>query len=86
MIVSEIKNIEKEDTHIYYRQKYIGTAIYTILGKEQNGKVEFFVEHKPTGETEIQVQMIDKIDYPLLQIMMELKACVRRLIEMRKLP
>ena len=41
MIVSEIKNIEKEDTHIYYRQRYVGTAVYTILGKEQNGKVEF---------------------------------------------
>ena len=32
MIVSEIKDIEKEDTHIYYRQKYVGTNNDGIKG------------------------------------------------------
>lgn len=86
MIVSEIKDIEKEDTHIYYRQKYTATAVYFILGAEKTGKIEFLVEYKPSGESDIQVKMIDVIDYPVLQLMIDLKKAVRSLIETNKLP
>ena len=65
MIVSEIKDIEKEDTHIYYRQKYTATAVYAILGTEKTGKIEFFVEYKPEGDCDIHVKMLDQIDYPV---------------------
>lgn len=86
MVVLEIKDIEKEDTHIYYRQRYVATAVYSIMGAEKTGKIEFFVEHKPSGETDIQVKMLDKIEYPVLQLMMDLKKAVRNLIDTNKLP
>ena len=86
MIVTEIKDIGKEDTHIYYRQKYTATAVYDILGTEKTGKIEFLVEYKPSGECDIQVKMIDQIDYPVLQLTIDLKKAVRTLIETNKLP
>ncbi|AGT44684.1 hypothetical protein [Treponema pedis] len=86
MIVSEIKNIQTIDSHIYYRQIFTAIAVYTILGGEREGKIEFTIEYKPTGETEIQVKMIDKLDYPVLQVMIELKNAVRNLIKNEQLP
>lgn len=86
MIVSEIKDIKKEDTHIYYRQKYTATAVYAILGTEKTGKIEFFVEYKPEGDCDIHVKMLDQIDYPVLQLTMDLKKAVRNLIDTNKLP
>ncbi len=86
MIVSEIKDIVIKDSHIYYRQIFTAVAVYSILGTEKPGKIEFIVEHKPTGETEIQVKMIDKLDYPVLQVMMDLKNAIRKLIQNEQLP
>lgn len=86
MTVLEIKDIEKEDTHIYYRQKYMAKAVYSILGTEKTGKIEFLIEHKPSGETDIEVKMIDSMDYPVLQLMIDLKKAVRNLIETNQLP
>ncbi len=86
MIVSEIKNIETKDSHIYYRQIFSAIAVYSVLGTEKDGKIEFIIEYKPTGETEIQVKMIDKLDYPVLQVMMDLKTAIRNLIKNGQLP
>jgi len=55
-------------------------------GTEKDGKIEFIIEYKPTGETEIQVKMIDKLDYPVLQVMMDLKTAIRNLIKNGQLP
>lgn len=86
MIVSEIKNIKKKDSHIYYRQDFTATAIYSILGTEKPGKIEFSVEQKPSDEPEIQVKMVDKIEYPVLKAKMDLKTTIRYLLDNRMLP
>ncbi len=86
MIVNEIKDIEKKDTRVYYLETYIATAVYTFLGDEKTGKIEFSIEQKPTGELDLKIEFIDKIDYPILQTKMELRKHINNLIEKNLLP
>lgn len=86
MVVSEIRDIKIMDSHIYYRQIFEATAIYTFFGQQKAGKIKFSVEHTPTGETIIQVILIDSVEYPILQLMIDLKAKIRDLITEEKLP
>ncbi len=86
MIVSEIKDIQKKDTRIYYLEKYSAIVVYSILGEEKEGKIEFSVEQKPTGELVSKIESFDKIDYPILQVKMDLKASINYLIEQDLLP
>lgn len=86
MIISEIKDIERKETYIYYQQQFSAVAVFSIFGGETNVKIEFSIEHKPTGETDIKVKILDNIDYPILKPSMELKTSIRSLLEQDLLP
>jgi len=69
-----IDEITKKDTLIYYRNEYSGQATFSLIA-EKTASVRFqsTVEIKPTGEKDVQVELLDSIDYPLLPILKTLK-------------
>ena len=73
MKIIGIHNIIRKDVPIYYKRFYKGTLVIEIVNKAQEVPIEFIIEHKPTGATEITVTMDEKIDYPLVPLMKEIK-------------
>ena len=76
MKIHAIKDIVRKDVPIYYRRLYTGVAVMELTKDKMYYRIDFAIEHKPTGVKEISVTLIDKIDYPLIPINRELKAYI----------
>jgi hypothetical protein len=86
MKILDIKNITRKDVPIYYRRLYNGIAVMELVNKPQEVRVDFQIEHKPTGQTEITVTLAEKVDYPLVPLQKELKNFISELDSSGKLP
>ena len=86
MKIIGIKDIIRKDVPIYYKNFYKGILTIELVKKEQNIPMEFIIEHKPTGQVEIDITLSEKIDYPVVPLMKELKNYIYELDFSRKLP
>ena len=86
MKVITIKDMIRKDVPIYYRMLYTGVAVIELNKGPQNFRIDFSIETKPTGQKEIIVTFIDKIDYPLVPLTKELKQYIGELDANEGLP
>ena len=86
MKILEIKNIVRKDVPIYYRRLYTGIAVLELINNSVNLPLDFQIEHKPTGSTEISLTFSQTIDYPLVPLQRELKKYISALDSNGKLP
>ena len=86
MQIIEIKNIIRKELPIYYRRLYTGIAVMNLLNKPVEVSLEFQIEHKPTGEMDINLNLTEQIDYPLVPLHRELKKHIVDLDSGGKLP
>jgi hypothetical protein len=86
MKILEIKDIVRKDVPIYYRRLYSGIAVLELIQSVREIPLEFQIEHKPTGNTEIKVMLQEKVDYPLVPLHKELKNYINVLDSDGKLP
>ncbi len=75
MKVLEIRNIEKKDIPLHYRNEYTGKAVleYGPHKVPEEKGVEFILERSATGHIEVSVNLLDTINYPLLPAIKLLK-------------
>jgi hypothetical protein len=86
MRIVELKNIVRKDVPIYYRRLYNCTAVAELIGKSQDIHLDFSIELKPTGQKEILITFIDKVDYPLIPLNSALKKAIDDLDSAGSLP
>jgi len=86
MKIVEIKNVVRKDVPIYYRRLYTGIAVIDLLSVVKEASLDFQIEHKPTGQTEISITRMDEIDYPLVPLQKEMKKFIGDLDSVGKLP
>ncbi|MDR1971420.1 MAG: hypothetical protein LBQ46_05815 [Treponema sp.] len=86
MKILEVKNIVRKDVPIYYRRLYTGVAVVELINKPQDLRIDFSIEHKPTGHKEILITLIDEVDYPLVPLNSALKKAVDELDSAGALP
>ncbi|MCL2380019.1 MAG: hypothetical protein FWC64_00325 [Treponema sp.] len=87
MKVIEIKNLSRKDVPIYYRRLYSGVVVLELLSKTIDIPLDFYIEHKPTGLTEISItSSVAQVDYPLIPLKKELKKFIGALDSDGKLP
>jgi hypothetical protein len=79
MKVITLKDMIRKDVPIYYRRLYTGVAVIETTKDSGDYRIDFTIEHKPTGETEISVSFIDEIDYPIIPVLRELKQYIDEL-------
>lgn len=81
MKLQALDNIaKKQDAHLYYRNDYSAVALLVAMdGRNIQKKIEFSVEMAPTGKKEIKVEFVEKLDYPVLNIVKSLKEEIREL-------
>ena len=86
MKVINIKSIVRKDVPIYYRRLYTGIAVVELVNNSVEVPLDFQIEHKPTGQTEINITSMGKVDYPYVPLQKELKQFIGALDSDRKLP
>jgi hypothetical protein len=86
MTVVEIKGMVRKDVPIYYRRVYTGKAVLEIAGKNLEAGIDFTIETSPFGTKETAINLIEKVDYPLVPLMKELKKKIEYLDNEGKLP
>jgi len=86
MKIVTIKDMIRKDVPIYYRKLYTGVAVIEINNNNMDFRVDFSIEYKPTGQKDIGVSFIDKVDYPLIPITNELKNYINELDTANALP
>jgi hypothetical protein len=79
MKIISIKDIVRKDVPIYYRRLYTGIAVLEFVNKSVERHIDFTIEHKPTGQTEITVTFAEPVDYPLVPLNQELKKFISNL-------
>ena len=86
MKIIEFKDVLRKDVPIYYRRHYTGIAVLDLLNKLNDVPIDFQIEHKPTGHTEISITKMASVDYPLVPLQRELKNFIKTLDSGGKLP
>lgn len=76
MKVVTIKDMIRKDVPIYYRKLYTGVAVIETSKNNEDYRIDFAIEYKPTGHKDISVSFIDKVDYPLVPLIRELKTYI----------
>jgi hypothetical protein len=76
MKILEVKDIVRKDVPIYYRRLYTCIVVLELINKPQDVRIDFSIEHKPTGQKEILITLIDKVDYPLVPLNSALKKVI----------
>jgi hypothetical protein len=86
MKILEIKDIVRKDVPIYYRRLYTSVAVIELLSTARDFRIDFSIEHKPTGQKEILITHLDKVDYPLVPLNSALKKAIDELDSSGALP
>jgi hypothetical protein len=86
MKVTEIRDIVRKDVPIYYRRIYSGIAMMEMINKLVEVPLDFQIEQKPTGHTEIGITLSQQVDYPLVPLHKELKRFIGTLDSGGQLP
>jgi len=86
MRIIEIKNMARKEMPIYYRRFYTGVAVLELVNKPVECPLDWQIEHKATGQTEIALSFTKSVDYPLVPLQKELKKYIGSLDSTGKLP
>ena len=86
MKVLEVKNIVRKDVPIYYRRLYSSVVLMELVNKQSEVDMDFQIEIKPTGSTEITITSMGTVDYPLVPLQKELKRIIGELESNNRLP
>jgi hypothetical protein len=86
MKILEVKDVVRKDVPIYYRRFYTGIAVMELINKTAEAHIDFSIEIKPTGQKEILINLLDKVDYPLIPLNKELKKILDSMDSTGELP
>ena len=83
MKVLEIKDICKKDSPILYRLEFTGNAVIeTIDKKTLEKKIEFILEKTSHGKSQININLLEDINFPLLPAIKKIKAHIYKMEKM----
>ncbi|MBQ5491356.1 MAG: hypothetical protein IIT68_04795 [Treponema sp.] len=87
MTVLGIDQIQKDEGHIFYRQKYSGVATIEIVSKNVSFPLTFIIDTNPLGIKTIEIGILPQdVSYPIIPLKKALKEYVNTLSEQGKLP
>ena len=86
MKIVTLKDMIRKDVPIYYRMLYTSVAVIELNNKQNDYRIDFSLEIKPTGAKEVNVTFIDAVDYPLVPVVRELKRYIIELDNADGLP
>lgn len=76
MKVLGLKNLVREEGVIYYRKVFNCSAIIELPTSTAEVPIHFTIEMTPLGSKEIELQFLERIEYPLVPVIKQLKAYI----------
>jgi len=74
MQIIEIKNLVKKDVPLHYRNEFSGSVVYnTVQKKNLEKRIEFTLEKNALGSIDIDIKILDDLDYPLIPALKTIK-------------
>lgn len=73
MQILDLTDIDENKGHIFYRRTYNAIAVIEIPKQIIKVPVFFCIEVEPLGKKNVEIEFKEKLDYPLLPIIKELK-------------
>lgn len=74
MQIIEIKNIIKKDIPLHYRNEFSGSLVYnTVQKKNLEKRIEFSLEKNALGSIDINIKVLEDLDYPLVPALKTIK-------------
>ncbi|MDR2701533.1 MAG: hypothetical protein LBB72_03795 [Spirochaetaceae bacterium] len=86
MRVTSLKSLIRKDVPIYYRRLYSGTLEIELINETVESNINFTMETKPTGISEVIINDMEHVDYPLLPLVKAVKQFITLLDENDGLP
>ena len=68
MKVVEIKDLQREEGHIFYIRKYSGEVYIELPTSVEHTPVSFVIEMDPLGNKTISLNILHEINYPLVPL------------------
>ena len=76
MKVLELKNILREEGHIFYLRKYACDAVLEFPNSVIDTKISFSIEISPLGQKTVDLNILQDLNYPIIPI----KSAIRNFI------
>ena len=77
MKILKIKNILKKDIPLHYRNEFSGTVVYEAANnKQEEIKINFVLERSAIGNIDVNINLLDEIDYPLIPTIKSLESFI----------
>jgi len=73
-MLSELKNITRKQSPIYYRRLYSAESELSFAGNTQMVIFDFLIETTALGTNKTSITVKNDVDYPMLNLVNELKA------------
>lgn len=87
MQVLEINSITREESQLFYMNRYSGTAVVDIMANKVNIPLTFSIEISPLGQRTIKIDFTqESLNYPVMPIKKSLKEYINQLSLSGNLP
>lgn len=76
MNIVELKDIEREEGHIFYLRKYTANAVIELPTETSQIPISFSIETGPMGDKNVNVKIRQTPNYPVLPLIAKLKTFI----------
>lgn len=86
MKIIGLKDLKREEGYIYYRRNFLADAVVEIPGSNFETPIKFCIETTPLGTKNVEIELSNSINYPLLPVKKALKEYILTQDKEGKLP
>lgn len=68
MKILEIRDIQREEGHIFYRRNFSAVVLIELPLKNVESSINFIIEMLPTGKKEVDLDIVEDVEYPIIPL------------------
>lgn len=86
MKVVELRELARRESPVHYIKELTAVAVVECNGRRHEGDVSITLEHKPMGQPDVRVHLLEPVDIPALPVIRAIKDYVIELEAAGRLP
>lgn len=86
MKVVELRELSRRESPVHYIKELTAVAVIEWNDKRSESDIAITLEHKPVGQPEVHIHLLESVDWPALPVIHAIKEYVVQLERAGKLP